>query len=173
MLNRKKLIVILIAVAAAAGIGAALFFLLQPKKPTLTVNGENIPVEVSGFCLCEYNIIDTTFVGKKGNDIYEVSVFFHYDSLSANSSYKGNDYTKYSAVFLRVNKAENIEDCANSLANAIADLEISVGDYKPNESVNLSISGKTNLHKIEFSASGDLKYRSYDDLIKSINDLSE
>lgn len=173
MLKRRKLIVLFVFLGVAAAVAVTLFFLLQPKKPTMTFNGENIPVEVSGFCLCEYNIIETTFVGKKGNDIYEISVFFNYESLSANTNYKGDDYTKYSAVYSHINKAENIEDCANSLAHAIADLEISVGDYKPNESVNISISGKTDLHKIEFSANGDLKYRSYDDLMKSINALSE
>lgn len=170
---RRKLIVLFVFLGAAAGVAVALFFLLQPKKPTLTVNGENIPVEVSGFCLCEYNIIETTFVGKKGNDIYEISVYFNYESLSANANYKGDDYTKYSAVYSHINKAENFEEFANSLAHAIVDLEISVGDYKPNESVNISISGKTELYNSKFSVSGDLKYRSYDDLTKSINALSE
>ncbi|MGN0640304.1 MAG: hypothetical protein ACI4JT_05055 [Oscillospiraceae bacterium] len=169
---RRKLFVILIIAVAAAGIGAALFFLLSPKKPTLTVNGEDIPVEVSGFCLCEYNIIEATFVGKQGNDIYEISVFFHSDSLSANTNYKGDDYTKYSAVYSHINKAENFEECANSLAHAIENLDISIRDYKPNESVNISISGKTELHNSEFSVNGDLKYCSYDDLTKSINALS-
>lgn len=173
MLKRRKLIVLFVFLGAAAAVAVALFLLLSPKKPTMTVNGESIPVEVSGFCLCEYNIIETTFVGKKGNDIYEISVFFNYESLAANSNYKGNDYTKYSVVYSHGNEAENIEDCANSLANAITDLEISIGGYKPNESVNISISGKTELHKIEFSANGDLRYCSYDDLTKSINALSE
>ena len=176
---RRKLIVLFVFLGVAAGVAVALFFLLRPKKPTMTVNGtmavngENIPVEVSGFCLCEYNMIETTFVGKKGNDIYEISVFFHYESLSANTNYKGDDYTKYCAVYSHVNKAEKFEEFANSLAHAIADLEISVGEYKPNESVIISISGKTELYNSEFSVSGDLRYRSYDDLMKSISALSE
>lgn len=158
-------IIIIIAVVVAAGIGVALFLLLSPAT-TLTVNGENIPVEVSGYSLVDSTCI-VEVVGKKGNDKYFVNFGFPGDNLSAGKTYEPE------VGFMHKNDEENI-----FYNLGITEATVSVDDYSEKEKIGISVSGEISFHGVEyegteydgleykFSFSGNVEYCAYSDLMK-------
>ena len=165
-------IIIIIAVVVAAGIGVGLFFLFQPKNPTLTVNGENIPVEVSGYA-CEDGEYGVIFVGKKGNDLYAVSVVFASGHPSADKTYNPKDSQKAVVVFEHRNLEENIDSHTSTRSSRFTEATVSVGNYAEKERISISASGKCSDDGLEykFSLSGNVEYCDYYDLMARVEDV--
>lgn len=165
-------IIIIIAVVVAAGIGVGLFFLFQPKNPTLTVNGENIPVEVSGYAYVygQYGVI---FVGKKGNDKYFVSVAFASGHPSADKTYNPKDSRKAEVNFEHRNLEENIDSGVSTRSSRFTEATVSVGNYAEKERISISASGKCSDDGLEykFSLSGNVEFCEYYDLLTRVEDV--
>lgn len=164
-------IIIIIAVVVAAGIGVGLFFLLSPTT-TLTVNGENIPVEVSGYSYVggEYGV---AFVGKKGNDIYTVTVAFASGHPSADKTYNPKDSQKAVVVFEHRNLEENIDSHTSTRSSRFTEATVSVGNYAEKERISISASGKCSDDGLEykFSLSGNVEFCEYYDLMARVEDV--
>lgn len=159
-------IIIIIAVVVAAGIGVGLFFLLSPTT-TLAVNGENIPVEVSGYAYAggEYGV---AFVGKKGNDIYTVTVAFASGHPSADKTYNPKNTQKAIVYFDHRNLEENIHSNESTRSSYFTEATVSVGDYAEKERISISVSGELSDDGLEykFSLSGNAEYCDYYDLME-------
>lgn len=159
-------------------------------QPVLTVNGESIPLELSGFAYAE---VDTgsygfaaVFMGRKGTELYSVQALFLTDEdptcPSANTSYDALS-TKYedtvAVQFNYMDSSKGTEIYAASYDGGYDRAEIVVGDFKPNEKMEISISGKASDDGLtfDFSASGNMEYFSnsvdlsnkLDSIVESVN----
>ncbi len=142
---------------------------VQTGQPVLTVNGEDIPLELAAFT---YTKVETgsssngyaaVFLGTKGTELYCVQAVFstYIDSAipSANATYDAlsSKYEDTVAVqFNYMDSSKGTEIYAASYDRA----EIVVGDFKPNEKMVISISGKASDDGLtfEFTASGDMEF---------------
>lgn len=168
MLKRRKLIVLFVFLGVAAGVAVALFFLLSPKKPTMTVNGEDIPVEESIF-INLWGSNQVGFIGEKGNDIYIVHINFEEGFPSENTTYNlknREDLGKFSVSFQHANKAENINVLVRPAD--LSEAEVSVGNFTENEIIGISASGKLSKdgREYDFTVSGEAKYSDYKEIFK-------
>ena len=185
-------------VSAAVVIIAAVvvFFLFFNKgnsgssQTVLTVNGESIPLEFSGFAyddieMGSYGYV-AVFMGRKGTELYSVQALFLTDEdptcPSANTSYDplSSRYKDTVAVqFNYMDSSKGTEIYAASYDGGYDRAEIIVGDFKPNEKMEISISGKASDDGLtfDFSVSGNMEYFSnsvdlsnkLDSIVESIN----
>lgn len=170
-------IIIIIAVVVAAGIGVGLFFLLSPTT-TLTVNGENIPVEVSGYYEIKdlYSPCGVIFVGKKGNDKYLVSVVFPGGNPSADKTYDPKGTRNAIVRFIHKNKEEKIYCDTITDSSIFTEATVSVGDYSENEKISISVSGEISNDdeyygpEYKFSLSGNAEFCVYRDLMARVKE---
>lgn len=144
---------------------------VQTGQPVLTVNGEDIPLELSGFAYAE---VDTgsygyaaVFMGRKGTELYSVQALFLTDEdpncPSANTTYDtlSSKYEDTVAVqFNYMDSSKGTEIYAASYDGGFDRAEIVVGDFKPNEKMVISISGKATDDGLtfDFSASGNMEF---------------
>lgn len=171
-------IIIIIAVVVAAGIGVGLFFLFQPKNPTLTVNGENIPVEVSGYYEISdlYSYCGVIFVGKKGNDKYLVSVVFPGGNPSADKTYDPKGTRNAIVRFIHKNEEEKIYCDITTDSSIFTEATVSVGDYSENEKISISVSGEISNNdeyyglEYKFSFGGNAEFCVYRDLMARVKE---
>ena len=142
---------------------------VQTGQPVLTVNGEDIPLELAAFT---YTKVETgsssngyaaVFLGTKGTELYCVQAVFstYIDSAipSANATYDtlSSKYEDTVAVqFNYMDSSKGTEIYADSYDRA----EIIVGDFKPKEKMEISISGKASDDGLtfDFSASGNMEF---------------
>ena len=138
---------------------------VQTGQPVLTVNGESIPLELSGFAYADINMGEygyvVVFLGRKDTELYEVQVLFL--SPSANTTYdtlssRYND--KVIVKFTYMDSSKETEIFADSQMGGFDSAEVSVGDFKPNEKMEISIIGKASDDGLtfDFSASGNMEF---------------
>ena len=144
---------------------------VQTGQPVLTVNGENIPLELSGFAYAEVDMGDygyaAVFIGRKGTELYSVQALFLTDEdptcPSANTTYDtlSSKYEDTVAVqFNYMDSSKGTEIYAASYDGGFDRAEIIVGDFKPNEKMVISINGKASEDGLtfDFSASGNPEF---------------
>ena len=168
MIKRRKLIVLFVFLGAAAGVAVTLFFLLSPKNPTLTVNGENIPVKKSSYIsMLGTNVI--ALMGEKGNDVYFVNIRFMEGSPTANTTYNlknREDLDRFSIGFEYCNSADKTMVLVRPIEAGFSDAEVSVGNFTENEKIGISVSGKLSKdgYDFDFYVSGEIKYSDYKEI---------
>ena len=154
----------------------------QTEQLTMTVNGENIPVTLSGFTEADYTHA-AVFMGKKGTKLYAVQVEFnsfeHPDCLSSNATY--NPLSNRHGEMLRVwfgykdssTGAEIFTDTFSS-PSEFKSVQVSVGEFKPNEKMGLSVTGKVSEDGLNFnfSVSGSLKFYNPNEFSDRINSMT-
>lgn len=144
---------------------------VQTGQPVLTVNGESIPLELAGFAYGDIEMgaygYAAVFMGRKGTELYSVQALFltaeDPSCPSANTTYDtlSSKYEDTVAVlFNYMDSSKGTEIYAASYDGGFDRAEIIVGDFKPNEKMEISISGKASDDGLtfEFSASGDLEF---------------
>ena len=142
---------------------------VQTGQPVMTVNGESIPLELSGFAYTEVDTGDygyaAVFIGRKDTELYLVQALFvtefYPDCPSANTTYNLQSNRDGIVVgFNYVDSSKEIRVNAISYASGIDSAEVSVGDFKPNEKMVISINGKVSEDGLtfDFSASGNLEF---------------
>ena len=184
--QRKKLstraaVAIVASVAVVVIAAVVVFFLFFSKSDggtspsVLTVNGESISLELAGFAYTEVDMGDygyaAVFLGRKGSELYCVQAVFSTDMdpscPSANTTYDPLN-SKYNAVFVKfayMDTSKGKEAFAESDANGFDRVEIVMGDFKPKEKMEISVSGKASDDGLtfDFSASGNMEYFSDSD----------
>ncbi len=144
---------------------------VQTGQPVMTVNGESIPLELASFDYCR---VDTgtdgnfaAFVGKKGTEMYIVAALFLTDKdpscPTANTTYdtlSSEDKNKVCVWFDYIDSSTRAEIFEYSYSGNYDRAEIIVGDFKPNEKMEISINGKVSNDGLtfDFSASGNLEF---------------
>ncbi len=144
---------------------------VQTGQPVLTVNGESIPLELSGFAyddieMGSYGYV-AVFMGRKGTELYSVQALFLTDEdptcPSANTTYDTLSIKYEDTVAVQFNymdSSKGTEIYAASYDGGFDRAEVSVGDFKPKEKMVISVSGKASEDGLtfDFSASGDLEF---------------
>ena len=136
----------------------------QTKQLTMTVNGENIPVVLSGFAYGEVDTSDygysAVFVGRKGTELYGVNVMFlteeDPDCPSSNTTYDplSSRYSDTVAVlFSYMDPSKEASIYAKTYSSGFESAQVSVGEFKPNEKLELSVTGKVSDDGLNFNFS--------------------
>ena len=154
-----------VAVVIIAAI--VVFFLFFYKSG----DGENIPLELDAFTYVDIGSYSygyaAVFMGRRGTELYCVQAVFLTDEdptcPSANTSYDAlsSRYEVTVAVmFAYMDSSKGTEIYADSYDGGYDRAEIIVGDFKPDEKMEISISGKASDDGLtfEFTASGDMEF---------------
>ena len=175
--GRKGVVIAIVAVVVLLAVAAGLyFFVLRDKSgggqisgpPTMTVNGEDIPLLLSG-CAGDKDSSDyrVLFMGKKDNRYFITSVAL---SPSSNKTYSlgsfGNNVVVGFSYYDLTNNASGF--ISSNYLSGFYTAEVKTGKFKQNESFGISVSGKAEDDGLtfEFSASGVIDLYDHDELMK-------
>lgn len=182
--KRKKAGVIAAIVSAVAVIAAVVvvFFVLNdrstltlPEVPTMTVNGEDIPLLLSGCAKEDDGDYRVLFMGKKDKRYFVTSVYL---SPSSNKTYSLEGFGYNVGIGFSYFDATNDSSgtmLTNGLAGTFHTAEIKTGRFKQNGPFEISASGYAEDYGVtfEFSVIGSVDPYDYDELMGEQDSIYE
>ena len=139
--------------------------LTLPEVPTMTVNGEDIPLLLSGCAKEDDGDYRVLFMGKKDKRYFVTSV---YVSPSSNKTYSLEGFgDKVGIGFSYFDATNSGTMLTNGLAGTFHTAEIKTGRFKQNGPFEISVSGNAEDDGVtfEFSVVGSVDPYDYDELM--------
>lgn len=156
-------------VSAVAVIAAAVFvvFFLNKEKPTMTINGNNVPVALTEFIrFTDYEVgyaaaYGAAFAGKTDDEVFMLEMRFP-EELKSNTAI--NDQRMFLTVSGKVWGA-----WYDSL---ITEYTLEIGQFVPDEYIEITVSAKTEINGKTYNikADGKLNFDGYDEILQKTVD---
>lgn len=183
--GRKGVVIAIVAVVMLLAVAAGLYFFVLRDKigggqisgpPTMTVNGEDIPIVFSGYTRPRnggnktYNVL---FMGKKDSRLFVVEVdltpekntVYAPRGFAPPGTYDSDEIVIEFKYFYFDPSVDAAGKMKTSGMSGFHTAEAKTGKYEQNKTLDISVSGKAedNGQIFEFSASGVIDHYSYDE----------
>ena len=136
-------------------------------KTSLTVNGQKMDIQVSGYCIEDDDYLLALLIGEKGDNICLITIEADTAALSPNTSYTITEYTE--DIWVEILYVNVATDDGVELVSYFGDfdkLEMKVGNFRQGGTFDFTLSGHGSDYGIslDFTANGTLQLYDYDEL---------